>query len=527
MAPRQFQAAPRQMSPRQMSPRQAMPGQRSAPRFAAPRDGGSKGVQRRGVNPRFATPRDQGMAGQRAVARPDIRRGVAGSDIGQGGKARLTGRENAARRAAERQQRILERREAAGKGRDNLNAGKANLGKAGDRTVGSRTPAAERALVRRGTGDRQFALRNRGLAERSARNPAARALAQSTFGGRYARDWNRRDWRHRHHHHRHIHVIGWLGPVFWPYAYDDFVDYTFWPYAYDSFWPYAYDDVYDGFFGPYGVGGLAYDVPAGGAPYASGGGGGRAATGRGRPGVQTAARGPAGAGAMAQICTGETSGLTDWPVERIAEAVNPDEAQRAALNALRDAAARSVKQMREACPDDLPSTPAGRMAAMRQRLEAMREAVQIVRPALDKFYESLNDEQKARFNAIEPQQTAADAKARKAELSQVCSAAVTKTNEVPIARIEQALRPTPEQRTALEKLNAASAKAAELLTANCPTEEMLTAPGRLAAMEGRLDAMLQALDVVQPALVDFYGSLTDEQKARFNQLGTRRQQAAR
>ena len=227
---------------------------------------------------------------------------------------------------------------------------------------------------------------------------------------------------------------------------------------------------------------------------------------------------------MAQICTGETAGLTDWPVERIAEAVNPDESQRAALNELRDVAARAVKQMRSACPDDLPSTPAGRMAAMRQRLEAMRESVQIVRPALDKFYESLNDEQKARFNAIEPE-TAADTKARKAELSQVCSAAVTKTNEVPIARIEQALRPTAEQRTALEKLNAASAKAAELLAANCPTEEMLTAPGRLAAMESRLNAMLQALDVVQPALVDFYGSLTDEQKARFNQLGTRRQAA--
>ena len=109
-------------------------------------------------------------------------------------------------------------------------------------------------------------LRNRALAERSARTPAARALAQATFGGRYAnrfRDGDRRDWRHRHH--RHIHVIGWLGPVFWPYAYDDFVDYTYWPYAYDAFWPYAYDDVYDGFFGPYGVGGPAYaEAPAGG-----------------------------------------------------------------------------------------------------------------------------------------------------------------------------------------------------------------------------------------------------------------------
>jgi hypothetical protein len=166
------------------------------------------------------------------------------------------------------------------------------------------------------------------------------------------------------------------------------------------------------------------------------------------------------------------------------------------------------------------------MAAMRQRLEAMRGAVQIVRPALDKFYESLTDEQKARFNALEPEQSAAAAvadKTAKAELSQVCSTAVTRTNAAPTARIQEALRLTAEQRTALDNLDSASAKAAEMLSANCPTEETLTPPGRLAAMEGRFDAMLKALDVVQPAMVDFYGSLTDEQKARFNQLGVRRQ----
>jgi hypothetical protein len=226
---------------------------------------------------------------------------------------------------------------------------------------------------------------------------------------------------------------------------------------------------------------------------------------------------------MAQICTGETAGLTDWPIERIAETVNPDDTQRTVLNELGDATNRALKVLQSACPDELPSTPAGRMAAMRQRLEAMREAVQIVRPALEKFYNALNDEQKARFNALEPEQTAAQTKAGKAELSQVCSTAVTKTNAAPTARIQQALRLSPEQKSALDNLDAATDKAAEILGANCPTGETLTPPGRLAAMEGRLNAMLQALDVVQPALVDFYGSLTDEQKARFNQLGVRRQ----
>ena len=41
---------------------------------------------------------------------------------------------------------------------------------------------------------------------------------------------------------------------------------------------------------------------------------------------------------------------------------------------------------------------------------------------------------------------------------------------------------------------------------------------RIAAMEQRLDAMLRAINIVQPALEKFYGSRTDEQKERFNRL---------
>jgi hypothetical protein len=46
-------------------------------------------------------------------------------------------------------------------------------------------------------------------------------------------------------------VLGFIGPVFWPYAYDDFVEYTFWGYGYDTFWPYAFDDFYEGIYGAY------------------------------------------------------------------------------------------------------------------------------------------------------------------------------------------------------------------------------------------------------------------------------------
>src|SRR5262249_8701543 len=143
---------------------------------------------------------------------------------------------------------------------------------------------------------------------------------------------------------RHGFVIGWIGPVFWPYAYDDFVDYTFSSYAYDTFWPYAYDDVYEGIFGPYVGGGRAYaNAPA----Y----GGGRPAP------VRVPATG------VAQVCSEQAAGLTDFPIERIAQAVEPDDAQRATLDELRAAASEAIEVMKSACPTDLPGTPTGRLSA--------------------------------------------------------------------------------------------------------------------------------------------------------------------
>ena len=41
---------------------------------------------------------------------------------------------------------------------------------------------------------------------------------------------------------------------------------------------------------------------------------------------------------------------------------------------------------------------------------------------------------------------------------------------------------------------------------------------RLEAIEQRLDAMLRAIQTVQPALEKFYGALSDEQKERFNRV---------
>src|SRR5205807_4296294 len=104
----------------------------------------------------------------------------------------------------------------------------------------------------------------------------------------------------------------------------------------------------------------------------------------------------------AEVCSGAAAQLTDWPIERISEVVQPTDAQRPALDELRAASAKAIDMLKSGCPKDLPSIPTGRLAAMESRLQVMLAAVQTVRPALERFYQSLSDEQKARFNAIVP-----------------------------------------------------------------------------------------------------------------------------
>ena len=69
-------------------------------------------------------------------------------------------------------------------------------------------------------------------------------------------------------------------------------------------------------------------------------------------------------------------------------------------NNLQDATNKAVSIMQGACPDETPLTPPGRLAAMQTRLQAMIDAANTVKPSLDSFYASLDNEQKARFNRI-------------------------------------------------------------------------------------------------------------------------------
>ena len=342
-----------------------------------------------------------------------------------------------------------------------------------------------------------------------------RRFAAADFHGRVVdRDLDRRRFlqrfadRDRDLARRSFHsgFVGWVGPVFWPYAEYDVVDYALWPYDYGPLvYAYGADEIYDGIFWPYAADEQDRYV---GSRAARRHAGGRYAT----PRHHTAAT------SFARICSGESaSGIADWPIRQIDETVQPTAEQRPLLDELAAATAKAAETIKAACPRQTPSTPTGRLAVMESRLTAMRAAVDIVRPALAKFYQALDDEQKARFNAMGKPADGEDPSA----LARACAEQASGMPQWPTEQIVRTLRLTDVQRAKLDDVQAAAALAADRLKASCPTEIPATPPGRVDAIAQRLDALLQAVTSVRERLETFYAALSDEQKARFNTMGAR------
>ena len=94
-----------------------------------------------------------------------------------------------------------------------------------------------------------------------------------------------------------------------------------------------------------------------------------------------------------------------WPAEEIEARLRPTEAQRADLAALQEASAKAADMLSASCRADDDLTPPARLAAAGKRLDTMLQAVSWCARRLTGFYATLNDEQKAQFEAIGPRRT--------------------------------------------------------------------------------------------------------------------------
>ncbi|MDR3422925.1 MAG: Spy/CpxP family protein refolding chaperone [Xanthobacteraceae bacterium] len=332
------------------------------------------------------------------------------------------------------------------------------------------------------------------------RNAFGNGRGWNHWGGRYwGAGWNR--WGYG--------WGGWAGPVFWPFLYGDIFSFAFWPYDYyNPFWAFGPDFVLASIYAPGPYYPPTYYGPAGPPDVYYG------ATGADR---QAIARNNS---AAAQSCSGLAPGVSDLPIAKIRRAVHPTADQAAALNALNAAAGKANEAIQASCPTDIPLTPVARLDAAEKRIEAMIEAVQIMREPLASFYDSLSDEQKRRFGATGSESGApAGSAPQGGDLTAPCGQETGDVAQLPVQRIEQVVEPNAQQQEAFADLKKASGNAADQLKTSCPTQIPQSPVARLDAVKTRLTAMVEAMNTVRPKLVAFYHSLSDEQKAKFNIMG--------
>jgi hypothetical protein len=315
--------------------------------------------------------------------------------------------------------------------------------------------------------------------------------------------------------------------------------FIFWPYAYyDPFWWYGPPFIWASIFAPgpyfgldygygpdyYGYGYGAGDHGYAGSPniyYGSSAGGGYNTATRGQYAVRTE---QADREALAETntaaiesCTGLAPGVTNLPIDQIRQTVHPTADQEAALDDLSAASLQASDIIKSSCPSSVPLTPIGRLDAAKQRLDATIKAIQIVRSPLERFYQALSDEQRQRFNAMNGSTEGAPPSG--GNMVAACSQQAGSFIEVPVQRIEQVVQPTAQQQSAFNDLKNATQKASDQLQSSCPSAVPKLPVARVDTVETRLTAMADALKSVRPDLQNFYASLSDEQKARFNTIG--------
>lgn len=194
---------------------------------------------------------------------------------------------------------------------------------------------------------------------------------------------------------------------------------------------------------------------------------------------------------------------------RIEREIAPSAAQKPLLDKLATALGQANGYLIKSCPTEIPSQPVARLQLMEGQIDAMIMALEIIRPPLQKFEQSLDDKQRAQFDGAGP---------AVGGVALACNSGKTGSAHWPLSLLERAVQPTDAQRQALANVEDAFNRAASGLAAECQGAVPPTASGRLEAAEARLDATWRAVQSIQVALANFQKDLSDRQNTQFNAL---------
>jgi hypothetical protein len=207
----------------------------------------------------------------------------------------------------------------------------------------------------------------------------------------------------------------------------------------------------------------------------------------------------------AQSCQGNApaAGLI---VARVQSELRLNAVQQQLLQRLGGALGMASAALAKACPPAVPVEPVARLQLMQAQVAALSMAVDLIRPPLQQFEESLNAEQRAKFAAVPSVSDGAIA----------CGNATS--TDWSVDQISQSVQPGDDQREALADLREAFVSAAGDLGAHCPKMLPPDPLARLESIESRLDASWRAVLGMQVALASFESRLTDSQRTRFEAM---------
>lgn len=286
------------------------------------------------------------------------------------------------------------------------------------------------------------------------------------------------------------------GSTFWPSAspstYEDMLGYALWPNDYERpFWSHGPGDIMQ-----------AMTAPT--TAFAS-------------AGAKAQPRRPQAANAADQTaaCVAREQQQAFQPLDRVPDAIELNDAQRQALEELRNAVRAAIVREAASCRTGIPASQPERLRSMIDALWSMRYAEFRIRTALRTFYDSLDSDQKARFGA-EPQTVGSSAQVAASGPAAICGGQLQQAGANPFQPLERSLQLSGEQLKNFQMLYGASIDMAKFLASSCPEETPATPMARLDAAGDRIMSLLHAATTIEPMLGQFYGSLSDDQRARFN-----------
>ena len=246
-------------------------------------------------------------------------------------------------------------------------------------------------------------------------------------------------------------------PVASPGVYEDLLGYVLWPGDYaDHLWTHGYGDIMNTLLAPTSNEQAAGSIANG-------------------------------------MCSVKASELADQLIAHTRDTIAPTDPQQVALDELAGALREAIERGRA-----LVCSPAGDpMQRMVDGLWTMWDATLLLRPPLEKFYNSLTEAQQEKLTGQASQ-----------ALRQACAEQAADWSP---DRLAQALGAGIEQRPALEQLQQHSAELIKFLAASCPQGSKTTPIDRLEAAGDRMNALLYAVMSMSTTVHDLHDARANTQ----------------